>query len=468
MKGLFMFARQDRIDRRVRRIVNLVTFALLSMSPWMPAPAYAAWTVGEPIVTYIYPPTGLINDSIAQQAVAGGYNVVWVDGAQQSHLDLAQRYGLRAQAWLYMNDLPAVGTAERTWLDAMVDRFRVAPAAYSYFLADEPKATQFAGLGRLVSYLRERDPNHMAYINTLSIYGEDFGTNGFNEYLDQYINTVHPAMLCYDLYNLRTWGDGQLYLGNLSIVSRKARQAGIPFMPIVQACGNTWEIGVTCRVPNANELRFLVYSTAAFGAQGISYFNYSVENPSTGGGLAPSADGTPTSVYTALTPLNKEFKNIAAQCQLLSLKSIGGYLKGYKDSSMPMEMTQLPIDSSFDISSVSNTLSYVDWAPLTGVLFGLFDQDGTTAADATFALIQNLDYNAGRSYTVTGPGNLSIFDATTGVWRSTGHNYALLDLAPGGGVLVGLTSLVVPEPSANTLLSVAASIGLLASAWRRR
>ena len=81
-------------------------------------------------------------------------------------------------------------------------------------------------------------------------------------------------------------------------------------------------------------------------------------------------------------------------------------------------------------------MTYNDGDPLKGVLFGLFDKNGTALADATFAMIVNLDYTASETYTVTGPGNLSVFDADTGLWTATGHNYATLNLDPGGGILV--------------------------------
>ena len=115
---------------------------------------------------------------------------------------------------------------------------------------------------------------------------------------------------------------------------------------------------------------------------------------------------------------------------------------------------------------MQNYKTYNDGDPLKGILFGLFDKDGTTAADATYALVTNLDYTATITYTVTSTaGNLSVFNATTGVWTATGHNYATLDLLPGGGVLVGLTSMV-PEPSVIVLLGTGLFC-LLACAWRK-
>ncbi|MBN2473837.1 MAG: hypothetical protein JXB62_04475, partial [Pirellulales bacterium] len=116
-------------------------------------------------------------------------------------------------------------------------------------------------------------------------------------------------------------------------------------------------------------------------------------------------------------------------------------LKGYSPGHLPPGTKQLPGDSPFDIAGVSNNRTYSHWDPLKGVLCGLFDADGDTVADATFALVVNLDYTANATYTITGPENLSVF-AAAGAWKETGRNYATLDLLPGGGVLVGLTSLV--------------------------
>ena len=120
--------------------------------------------------------------------------------------------------------------------------------------------------------------------------------------------------------------DTSQYLQNLQLVSKAAHDNGLPFTNIVQG-GVLAGQNPPWRCPNSNELRYLVYSTLAYGAQGISYFRYSGMSE---GGLQPNADGTPTAVYTALTPLNHQFVNIAKQTQ--SLKWIGTYLKGYRTS----------------------------------------------------------------------------------------------------------------------------------------
>ena len=315
------------------------------------------------------------------------------------------------------------------------------------------------------------DPNHLAYFNLFPTYATNaqLGTTGdtvtaYNAYLSQYVNTVSPSLISYDHYTFMATYDDSQYLQNLGLVANAAKQANVPFMNVVQAC--TWDN--TFRLPNANQMRYQVYTTLAYGAQSICYFDYSSDpngNPNSGG-VKPAADGTPSPIYTTLQTLNPEFVKIASQFQ--HLKWIGTYLKGYRTGAMPPGTTALPgTGSPFSISNVTN-ISYRDGAPLQGVLLGFFDSDGTALSDATVALVTNLNYSAQKTCRVTGPGNLSLFDATTGVWIPQGHNYVDLTLAPGGGALVGLTSVasLIPEPGSIVVLLTGLP-ALLACVWLR-
>jgi hypothetical protein len=437
----------------------LFATAALTLGLWQLAltSSCTAWTVGSPIVTYWnWGAYSHLTEARAQEAAAGGYNLVWIDGLDQ--LAIAQKYGLRAM-WFNYNAAPT---------DAEIDAFKKSPAAYCYFISDEPNAGSFSQLGATVNHIRQRDPDHFSYINLFPNYASNstLGANGYSAYLSQFISTVGPSMLSYDNYPFLKTGDRKGYLQNLATMSAAATQARLPFMNVVQADGNSTPIGTKYRVPNANELRFQVYTTMAYGAQGISYFCYYHDDPNTptGGGLMPDLGNAPTATYQALTPLNREFKNIVAQYQ--SLRLIGDYLKGYSPTGGPPGTTTLPNGSPFDIGSVSNNMQYHDGDALKGVLFGFFDKDSSALADASVALVVNLDDASSKTYTLNGPGDLSIFDATTGRWAPTGQNYAVLNLAPGGGALVGLTS-AVPEPSSIILLIFGAMF-LMLRAWRKK
>ena len=287
-----------------------------------------------------------------------------------------------------------------------------------------------------MDYLRQRDPAHMAYIDLFPNYASDaaYGTKGYGAYLDTFVSTVKPSLLSYDHYQFRTETDSSGYLQNLAEVRQKAKAAGIPFMNIVQAA--SWDRGGV-RIPTDHQERYLAYTTLAYGAQGISYYVWCW--PGHQGGIV-QPDGKPTSIYNVLKTTNREFVAIAKQCQ--SLKSLGAYLKGYRSDGLPPGTAQLPSNAPFNISSVPNDATYKDGNPLRGVLFGLFGADDASASGATLALVVNLDYTVGKNYTVTGPGNLSVFNATTAEWTALNSRQATLALPPGGGVLVGLASAV--------------------------
>ncbi len=416
--------------------------------------ALSAWKVGTPIVTFFGGHD--LDATIAQRDIAGGYNVDW--GANWNEVAVAGQYGLRTRlrSDFYLGNLlwpeSLDGGVKQAQLNALIDQYKTYPSAYAYYITDEPTTTtEIDRWAPLIAHLRTRDPDRLAYLNM----GAPSWTG--DTLWQHYINTVRPQMLSYDFYNFMKTSEGAnydepYYFSNLGKVAGWAKANNIPFMNTVQAC--TWES--SWRTPNENELRFLVYSTLTYGAQGISYFNYYTNNPNDPGGIQFKPDGTPTEIYKSLAKLNPEFLAIAKQYQ--SLTWIGAYLKGYRRSSGPPGTEQLPASSPFNIASISNTRVYNSGDAVQGVLFGLFDTDGTAVSDATVVLVQNLDYLVSKTYTLTGPGNLSIFDPITGIWTVTGSNRAILNLPPGGGLMVGLTS-VVPEPSSVILAMLSIVLG---------
>ena len=158
-------------------------------------------------------------------------------------------------------------------LDELIARVRKHPALECYFIADEPSAAAFPALARLVAYLREKDPDHYAYINLFPSYADNaqLGTKGdtvtaYREHLRQFIEIVKPSVLSYDHYHFLKSGDGGHYFLNLGLIREAALQAHIPFMNIVQASHglSIW------RPVSTDELRWLVYTTLAYGAAALA------------------------------------------------------------------------------------------------------------------------------------------------------------------------------------------------------
>jgi len=348
-------------------------------------------------------------------------------------LAVAARHGLRAQLQDPLLSPAALDDpAQSERLDSLVARVRTHPALYSYFITDEPGAPAFPGLGRLVAYLRERDPAHLAYINLFPTYAnnQQLGTQGdtvtaYREHLRQYLDVVKPALVSYDHYQFAKAGDNDQYFLNLAMVRQAAQQSGVPFLHIVQAC--TWTPSM--RVPTGDEMRYLVYTTLAYGAQGISYYVYCW--PGHTGGIA-LPDGTPTPIYHALKSLNREFVAIAAQLQ--PLRSLGVYHAGM----MPPGAEPLPTDAPFRLDPAVPAMPYKPPERVRGILLGLFGPagKGSEPGKPTHALVVNLDYQAGAVAPLVGPGNLEAFDAAGGTWSPVAGNDKTVRLPPGGGRLL--------------------------------
>lgn len=405
----------------VTRLVWILCFCLFLCAPGASAgePAGGAvWQVGTPIATYWAGPP--LTDAVAQQMVEGGFNLVWC--GSEKELDVAHRHGLRGLLTSRLLVPASLDDAtRREQLDALVACVSGHPALYAYHLIDEPNASQFPALGRLVAYLRDRDPRHLAYINLFPTYAnnEQLGTKGdvvtaYREHLRLYVEQVKPALISYDHYQFRLKGDSDQYFLNLAMIRRAAQEAGVPFLNIVQAC--TWAPDAM-RIPNPDELRYLVYSTIAYGAQGISYYVYA--HPNHHGSLV-GLDGTPGPLYHAVKSYNREFVAIARELQ--PLRSLGVYHTSMRERGCE----PLPADASFRIESSPTPASP------RGFLLGLFG----TPDKPTHAVAVNLDYRTEVRPSLKGPGELDLFDAATGRWNSAKKATITLDLPPGGGALV--------------------------------
>ena len=407
-----------------------VSVAICPSSPAADTSRATPWQVGRPIVTYWAGPP--MTDATARQMSEGGWNLVWCG---EKDLDLVRRYGLRGQL---QDPLLAPASlevpAQREKLDALIARVRAHPALYAYFITDEPNATNFPALGQLVAYLRRRDPAHLAYINLFPTYAsnQQLGNQGdtltaYQAHLRQYVDIVKPALISYDHYQFTTEGDSAQYFLNLALIRQAALDARLPFLNIVQAC--TWTPSM--RVPKADEIRYLVYTTLAYGAQGISYYVYCC--PGHTGGIA-HADGTPTPLYETLKALNRQFAALALQLQ--PLRSLGVYHAGM----LPPGAQPLPKDAPFTLDPPLPAIDYKAPEPVKRALLGFFGPTGKTRRTSapTHLLVVNLDYQSQAVLGIRSPARLEVFDEATGRWSRAKDKRSELRLPPGGGKLVRL------------------------------
>ena len=246
----------------------------------------------------------------------------------------------------------------------------------------------------------------------------------YQAHLRQYLEFVKPSLISYDHYQFTSKGDSPDYFLNLALIRQASLDSGVPFLNIVQAA--TWTPSM--RVPNPDEMRFLLFSTLAYGAQGISYYVYCC--PGHTGGIA-NPDGSPTPLYEALKYLNHDFVAIARELQ--PLKSMGVYHAGM----LPAGAEPIPKKAPFYFDPPVAPMTYRPPQPVQGALIGIFAEPARSRRP-THALVVNLDYKSEKVLELRGPGRLEIFDPATGEWTPTRHRRVELRLSPGAGRLVRL------------------------------
>jgi hypothetical protein len=182
------------------------------------------------------------------------------------------------------------------------------------------------------------------------------------------------------------------------------------------------------RVPTPNEMRYLVYTTLGYGAQGISYYVYSAAGHT--GGIA-LADGTPTPIYDALRSFNSEFVAVAAQTQPLHLLAV------YHSGHQPPGTHPVPTNGLFQLDPPFPTISYNAPEPVNGVLLSCFAD--ASEKSASHVLVVNLDYAASKTVGIRGPSALATFNPASRTWTAPGPARLNLELPPGGGALLRVT-----------------------------
>jgi len=419
------------------------------------------WRQKRFIITFWCSPPAA--DEALARVAAEGFNLTETPA---EGLDVVERHGLRAMLQSpLLRPQTLDDPVKRAELDALIERVRKHPAMEAYYIKDEPGAGAFPGLGRLFAYLRERDPAHFAYVNLYPTYANErqlgvsadaadrarvgyptnfagVGTDDqtvlrYREHVKRYIEIVKPELISYDHYHFLKPDkdgrpvDGKQYFLNLALIRQAALEANKPFLNIIQA--NT--IHESWRLPSASELRFLVFTTMAYGGRGISYFTY--WGPARYNGLYQ--DGKPGSLLGPVVELNKEINAFGPE--LLKLNSVAVY----HTAPLPYGAEAIPANAPVQIRGAGE------------FVLGLFAR--ANAGKPTAFMIVNRDYSMESTATLKialRGTKLQEFDRQTDRWayfESLGATRTVnIKLAPGDGRLfrvAGNVRLVSPKDSSS-------------------
>ncbi len=145
-----------------------------------------------------------------------------------------------------------------------------------YFFKDEPNCSHYPELAAQLFRVRSVDDSKLLYLNLFPTYAPEqlTGTPDYDEYVQRYIDELRTGFLSYDHYSITADSLGNTalnpdYYKNLEIISRHARQAGIPFWAFALSTAH-----YSFPPATREHLRLQMFSNLAYGAQGVQYFTY--------------------------------------------------------------------------------------------------------------------------------------------------------------------------------------------------
>ena len=206
-----------------------------------------------------------------------------------------------------------------------VNRLKTFSALEGYYLTDEPNALKLDYWSRLAKRIRKADPDRMVYVNLYPNRASRvlLGKLNYSSYLESYLKKFDPEILSFDHYPIRKDRFSESYYENLEQVAQAARNKGIPFWTCILSTAHGYY-----PVPTKTHLRFQVYSSLAYGAQGIQYFTYWII-PAKGNDFHDAPvdwKGQTTKVYDLVKQMNREIKDLSPiflGAQLVSVEHTG-------------------------------------------------------------------------------------------------------------------------------------------------
>lgn len=282
-----------RSEQRTPEQVATLSFDIIGGSDVMPIGAfYGPFTSnsssnGQKLPNYV-------SDEYFQKAQELGVNLfVYCPDNYSSNpssvtkaLELGEKYSIGYfVADTYMSNVARNGAKfELETFAKLVELYNSSEAFVGVHVTDEPTAKQFSGVKSVFDGFYELGLEGLqAYCNLYPTYGTTIDYSGegkhmtYEEYLEQYYETVHPRFLSYDHYPFETENFAQ-YIQNLSVMRSFAQEREIPFWSFVQAGGQFNDAALPIKSepyrPSEGEMLWDINMNLAFGAKGIQYFTF--------------------------------------------------------------------------------------------------------------------------------------------------------------------------------------------------
>lgn len=217
------------------------------------------------------------------------------------------------------------------------DRFKGKDVIKGWYLGDEPHYDQLQMYKERYDVLKRLSPDKLIYMNLIGGVSPKF--TGACKYMSEYLDTIQdifrPELWSYDYYPVSVNNDKisvnyYHFFSDLETFSMQAKNTGKPFWAFCQSLAfrNSSVERPPATVPY---LRFEAFSALAYGAQGITYWRYSLRVSKDEEFLSALVDlvGNRTPAWYAARQVNGEIKlynDVFYGCILLDYQHTGSLL----------------------------------------------------------------------------------------------------------------------------------------------
>lgn len=292
--------------------------------------------------------------------------------------------------------LPA---ASDTDIDAIANSYKNHPATAGYYIQDEPHEFEFPRAAHVYDRFLMNQPDSMSNVNMFPDSGVPGGPSEHLSYMKKWVTTVGASKLQYlsmDTYPFKDDGSiGSYYYQDLANLRAAGLSYNLKTAAYLQANGDNL---AGYRRPNANELRWNVYNSLAYGVKGLYWFTWfqpEIYTPNNFTTAIMDGSGNKTDLYIPAQTLGSEVKKLGPT--LMGLTSRDVYFKG----TIPTGTTEIPTNYF--------------WNPTTSfnqILSHFANEDGRS-----YVMVVNRDYANSRTLSFNLPSKPS---AVTEVSKSTG------------------------------------------------
>ncbi len=206
--------------------------------------------------------------------------------------DMAQAAGIR------------VISDSRSW-NGQTPNYIDHPAFAGHCVWDEPASTDFEALAEKKALWDSVMGDKTFFVNLFPGWAGNALGGSFKYYVETYLQTVKPEVLCFDHYPLMLDSNGNTVLrdsffSDMDICSYYAKEAGIPFWFTLLTSKH-----LTYVEPSVEELRWQMAVGQAYGVEGLVHYIYASHDPDYTCPIDWNSQ-KPTELYNSMAEANGE------------------------------------------------------------------------------------------------------------------------------------------------------------------